>query len=169
MKNESGGLRLQRVPPKTESRGRVHTSTITIAVFDKSVQIDEKFFKRSENDFKIEWFSGTGCGGQKRNKSMSSCRLIHIPTGIIEKRETRSRENSLKSAKEAIMQRLDQEIDKIKHGIIADIKKDQVGSGMRGSKVRTIRFQDDIITDHGTGKRMSATEFMKGGMIKLWC
>ena len=167
MKNESGGLRLQRVS-ETEKRGRVHTSTITIAVIDNSVQVDEKYFKRSENDFKIEWFSGTGCGGQKRNKSQSSCRLIHIPTGIVEKRETRSRENSLKSAKEAIIERLDQEIDKIKYGIIAETRKDQVGSGMRGDKIRTIRFTDDIITDHRTNKKMSATMFMKGGMNQLW-
>lgn len=167
LKQEAGGLRLQHVP-ETEKRGRVHTSTITVAVIDGLVQVSESYSQRSETDFRIEWFSGTGNGGQARNKHQNSCRIIHIPTGIMEKRETRSRENSQKSAMEAIIIRLDQEIDRIKYGIIATERKEQVGSGMRGDKIRTIRFQDDNITDHNTGKQITAKKFMKGYMDLLW-
>ena len=146
----------------------MHTSTITVAVIDGAVAVSEDYYKREDSDFRIEWFSGTGAGGQHRNKCQNSCRVIHIPTGIMESRQSRSRENNLSDAKEAIIKKLDGEANRIKYGQIADIRKDQVGSGMRGDKVRTIRFQDDQIVDHRTNKQITAKKFMAGNMNDLW-
>ena len=78
--NESGGHRIQRVPP-TERKGRVHTSTVTVAVMDP---ITVQAAIRSESEFVVEWFSGTGAGGQHKNKHMNSCRLTHKATSIIQ-------------------------------------------------------------------------------------
>ena len=70
LKNEAGGHRIQRCPP-TEKRGRVHTSTVTVSVTDGLVETDPRYSQRSDDDFRVEWFSGTGKGGQKRTKSQS--------------------------------------------------------------------------------------------------
>lgn len=163
----AGGHRIQRVPP-TEKRGRVHTSTVTVAVIDNSRAVDNRFSQNNDSDFTIEWFRGTGAGGQHRNKHANSCRVLHIPTGLQESRQGRKRESNLREAKDALIKRLvmagqgelDQEI--------AKDRKAQVGSGMRADKTVTIRFQDDRVQHHATGKSMSAKQFMRGMMNKLW-
>ena len=121
-----------------------------------------------ESDLRLEWFSGTGCGGQHKNKHQNSCRLIHIPTGITQTAQTRSRENSYKLAYTELI-KLVSKISYDNHkGQTASIRKDQVGSGMRGDKIRTLRFQDNTAVDHRTGKRMLADKFMRGFMDELW-
>lgn len=167
LKNEAGGLRVQRISP-TEKRGRVHTSTTTVAVINPDVSVSSAFSKREESDFRIEWFSGTGKGGQHRNRHMNSCRLFHIPTGLMESRQGRKRESNLKDAKSALTRRLDNAMKEEAGSIISTQRKEMVGSGMRGDKVRTIRFQDDRITDHRSNKTMTAKKFMKGFMDLLW-
>lgn len=117
---------------------------------------------------RVEWFSGTGCGGQHKNKHQNSCRLIHIPTGITQTAQTRSRENSYKLAYGELIKLVGNIIKSAHDGKTASIRKDQVGSGMRGDKQRTIRFQDNSVVDHNTGKRMQADKFMKGFMDQLW-
>ena len=99
--NEPGGHRIQRVPP-TERKGRVHTSTVTVAIVDQSTPT----IKVADADLKIEWYSGTGAGGQHRNKHQNSCRITHIPTGILATAQCRSRENSLAEARKTIEERL---------------------------------------------------------------
>jgi len=94
--------------------------------------------------------------------------LIHIPTGIVETVQSRSRETSYSEAKEALLKQLDSAMKAEKYGTLSSVRKDQVGSGMRGDKIRTIRFQDDIVVDNRTGKRITAEEYMKGHMNKLW-
>jgi peptide chain release factor 1 len=160
---EPGGHRLQRVPP-TERKGRVHTSTVTVAVINPEV----KEFRLNDNDLKVEWYSGTGAGGQNRNKVKNSCRLIHKPTGIIVTAQTRDRSSSLCQAKQEIEKRLkslslEEQVSKT-----ALIRKNQVGSGMRGDKIRTIRFQDNTVIDHITGNKMPADRYMKGFIDDLW-
>jgi len=167
LNNEAGGLRLQRIPP-TERRGRVHTSTVTVAVINPDIVTGDAYTRRGDNDFRIEWFSGTGCGGQHKNKHQNSCRIIHIPTGIAEARQTRSRENSQSEAMAAILRRLDNELERDKLCSTATIRRDQVGTGMRADKIRTIRFQDDQVVDHRNGRRITADRFMKGYMNELW-
>ena len=150
--------------PPTETRGRTHTSTITIAVIDPSVaNITIK-----ESDLRIEWFSGTGCGGQHKNKHQNSCRLIHTPTGITQTAQTRSRENSYKLAYSELVKLVEQTIRNSHSEKTADIRKNQIGSGMRGDKVLTIRFQDNTVVDHRTEKKMQADKFMRGFMDELW-
>ena len=141
---------------------------MTVAIIDCSDKSSEKYHKRSESDFKVEWYSGTGCGGQNRNKIMSSCRLTHLPTGIVKTAQTRSRQNSLRLAKESLFDELDQQMGLENFMISNSIRSDQVGSGQRGDKRRTYRFQDDVVTDDITQKRASLKTVMSGNFDLLW-
>jgi peptide chain release factor 1 len=161
---EAGGHRVQRVPP-TEKRGRVHTSTVTVAVMSHEPRT--RAIIRDE-DLEITWFSGTGPGGQNRNKVMASCRLRHVPTGIMITAQTRSRVNSLEQAKADLMRRLE-ESEALALETAARIERSrQVGSGQRGDKIRTIQFQNDTAVDHRTNKRITADQYMRGMMDRLW-
>lgn len=164
---EAGGHRIQRVPP-TERRGRVHSSTVTVAVLDQDTITDPRFDQVADSDFRIEWFSGSGAGGQHRNKHQNSCRVIHVPTGLVEARQGRKREGNLREAKEAILARLRAAAQGQAAGELSGIRKAQVGSGMRGDKTVTIRFQDDRAQHHITGRTMKASKYMDGYMDELW-
>ena len=163
--NEPGGHRIQRVPP-TERKGRVHTSTVTVAVIDHSTEIGSVSIPNY--DLKIEWYSGTGAGGQYRNKHQNSCRIIHLPTGTVAKSECRSRTNSLNEAMAEIQRRVDEMTQRQYNNNIACDRKQQVGSGMRGDKIRTYRFQDDVVQDHNTGRRGSVKKVLNGHFDLLW-
>ena len=163
LQNEAGGHRIQRVPP-TERKGRVHTSTVTVAVVDPQV-ISTAI---AEHDLEIEWYSGTGAGGQYRNKHQNSCRITHKPTGITAKSECRSRTNSLAEAMSAIQKRVDQLLQSKYNDNLASNRKAQVGTGMRGDKIRTYRFQDDRVQDHITGKTSSVKKVLAGNFSLLW-
>ncbi len=165
LENECGGHRIQRVPP-TERKGRVHTSTVTVAVIDCIDSSRESTI--SENDLKIEWYSGTGAGGQHRNKHQNSCRITHIPTGLVATAQTRSRQNSYNLAIQNIQQELDADTKRQYNNTIARTRKNQVGSGMRGDKIRTYRFQDDRVQDHITGKTASTKKVLQGNFELLW-
>lgn len=154
--------------PPTERRGRVHTSTVTCAIIDPNVTVSDAFSRRDDADFRIEWFSGSGAGGQHRNRHCNSCRLIHVPTGIVETRQGRERASNLKSAKDAIIQTLNLARTDAGAVILSKERNGQIGSGMRGDKTVTIRFQDDQVTNHTNGKSMTATKYMKGFMDDVW-
>lgn len=163
LESESGGHRIQRVPP-TERKGRVHTSTVTVAVIDPEVTA----VVFNERDCDIDWFSGTGAGGQHRNKHQNSCRIVHRPTGITAVAQCRSRTNSLTEAMGIIQKRLDETV-RIKYNTaIAQDRKTQVGSGMRGDKIRTYRFQDDKVQDHTTNKTAGVKRVLAGNFDLLW-
>lgn len=161
---EAGGLRVQRVPP-TEKRGRVHTSTVTVAVLN---QVSNSSFEIQESDLKVEWYSGTGAGGQHRNKTLNSCRLTHVPTGIMTTSQTRSRQNSYANALAQLQTQLQHKSRQQAHVHYNMTRQQQVGSGQRGDKVRTLQFTHDRVVDHRTGKVITAQQFMKGHMHKLW-
>lgn len=164
LNNEPGGHRVQRIP-LTERRGRVHSSTVTVAVMDKQQHKEITF---NERDFKIEWYSGTGAGGQHRNKHQNSCRLTHLETGEVVTSQCRSRENSLNEAKSELLTRLN---GGALRGVLterATIRKEQVGSGERGDKMRTYRFQDNSVKDHRTGKTSTCDRVMAGNFQLLW-
>ena len=161
---EAGGHRLQRLPP-SEKKGRIHTSTVTVAIIEP-ILINSIII--NEQDVIVEWYSGSGAGGQHRNRKLNSCRLRHIPTGIICTAQTRSRENSKKIAMLELTRRVNEVFVNKDHAIYAMNKKQQVGSGQRGDKIRTIRFQENQALDHRTNKRITATEYMKGYMDLLW-
>lgn len=125
--------------------------------------------KRSKDDFEITWYNGTvGAGGQNHQKTQNCCRLKHIPTGIVKTAQTRSRANSLQNATEALQAELDRQKGIATASSERAVRKDQVGTGERSDKRRTIRFQADQVIDHITGKRMTSSEYMKGGMDRLW-
>jgi peptide chain release factor 1 len=155
---------MQRVPP-TERRGRVHTSTVTVAVIDYH---DNQKNIINPRDLEISWFSGTGCGGQHRNKHANSCRLRHIPTGFTTTSQTRSRVNSYSNALLALQVLIENQHAESQNNKHNHKRKIQIGSGQRGDKIRTIRFQDDAVQDHRTGKSLTAREFMQGKMNLLW-
>lgn len=165
LENECGGHRIQRIPP-TERKGRVHTSTVTVAVIDRIDSSRESTIP--ENELKIEWYSGTGAGGQHRNKHQNSCRITHIPTGLVATAQTRSRQNSYNLAIQNIQQELDNAAKRQYNSHIASTRKNQVGSGMRGDKIRTYRFQDDRVQDHVTGKTASTKRVLSGHFELLW-
>ena len=161
--NESGGHRIQRVPP-TERKGRVHTSTVTVAITDPA----EVTATVNDSDLRIEWYSGTGAGGQHRNKHQNSCRITHIPTGTVATAQCRSRQNSLDQALSTIHKTVDEMVKNQYNNSIASDRKQQVGSGMRGDKIRTYRFQDDVVKDHVTNKSNSVKKVLGGNFDLLW-
>lgn len=165
LENECGGHRIQRVPP-TERKGRVHTSTVTVAVIDRIEGIGPSTIP--DCDLKVEWYSGTGAGGQHRNKHQNSCRITHLPTGVVATAQTRSRQNSYNLAIQNIQKELDADAKRRYNSNIASTRKDQVGSGMRGDKIRTYRFQDDRVQDHVTGKTASTKKVLQGNFELLW-
>lgn len=146
----------------------MHTSTVTVAVMNPAVIVSDAYSRRDQSDFRIEWFSGSGAGGQHRNKHQNSCRVHHIPTGLCEARQGRERVSNLKDAMSAINELLDQAHRGEGASILSVERKDQVGSGMRGDKTTTIRFQDDKVVHHASGKIMTATKYMKGFMDEVW-
>lgn len=161
--NESGGHRIQRVPP-TERKGRVHTSTVTVAITDPA----EVTAKVADSDLRIEWYSGTGAGGQHRNKHQNSCRITHIPSGTVATAQCRSRQNSLDQALSTIHKTVDKQVQNQYNNSIASDRRQQVGSGMRGDKIRTYRFQDDVVKDHVTNKSNSVKKVLGGNFDLLW-
>lgn len=181
--NEAGGHRVQRVPP-TERRGRVHTSTVTVAVLQgegdrrqkaqrrhphrSAEEIDHPCARRSESDFKVEWFRGSGAGGQHRNKHANSARVIHLPTGMRQERQGRKREANLLAARTALDELLDSLVEQDTKKMTDAVRTSQIGSGMRGDKRRTYRFQDDVVTDHVSGKRGRLSNVLKGNFDTLW-
>lgn len=147
-----------RVPP-TERKGRVHTSTVTVAVSDELQQVEIDF---DTNDFKVEWYSGTGCGGQNRNKVQNSCRLIHVPSGVVTTAQTRSRISSLNDAKSAMRERLVSTLMSIQKRAQSTEKKKLHGSGERGDKIRTYRLIDDQVKDHRSDKVAKSSLVLNG-------
>jgi peptide chain release factor 1 len=137
---------------------------VTVAVIDPSV----KKTTIQEKDLRIEWYSGTGAGGQHRNKHQNSCRITHLPTGVVATAQCRSRENSYDEALSTIYKRVDNNNQMMYNSEIANDRKTQVGSGMRGDKIRTYRFQDDRVQDHLTNKVASATKVLAGNFDLLW-
>ena len=162
--HETGGHRWQRIPP-TERRGRVQTSTITIAVL---APVDMHEVEVDDGDVEWQAFRGSGKGGQKRNKTASAVRLTHRPTGITIRYESeRSQAQNLRVAKALLASRLQQQVmDAAQADRHAD-RKAQVGSGMRGDKRRTIRVRDDRVTDHVTGRTLSVKAYMRGELETL--
>lgn len=167
LNNEPGGHRIQRVPP-TERRGRVHTSTVTVAVIHTDQFTQPDYSQIDPSDFKIEWYSGTGAGGQHRNKHQNSIRLTHIPTGLTETAQCRSREASHKEAMEQMIKALRSNAKYASIVAQSVERKKQMGSGQRGDKVRTYRFQDNIATDNRTGRKAPLSKVLDGNFDMLW-
>lgn len=139
---------------------------MTVAVIDRIEEMTSSTIP--DHELKVEWYSGTGAGGQHRNKHQNSCRITHIPSGIVVTSQTRSRQNSLDLAMKSIQEQVDNIVTNQYNSTIASNRKQQVGSGMRGDKIRTYRFQDDTVQDHITGRRAKCVAVLKGNFDQLW-
>ena len=163
-KHEAGGHRFQRVPP-TEKRGRVHTSTVTVATLELP---QESQVKLNERDLEWKATRGSGAGGQHRNKTDSAIQLKHLPSGIQVRVETeRSQHQNLMTAKAVLAARLLEADVVASQGARNKLRKAQVGTGMRGDKIRTIAVQRDQVVDHKLGTRTSVTKYLKGDLTEL--
>lgn len=157
-KDEPGGHRYQRIPP-TEKRGRVQTSTITVAVMNPDVP---RSFSVPESDIEIRSSRGSGPGGQHRNKTESCITATHIPTGVSVRVDMRSQFQSRSMAVRILTAKLYSEDLETSKNTKDKTRREQVGSGMRGDKVRTYRTQDDRVTDHRTGKVWKLSKWVRG-------
>ncbi len=165
LKFESGVHRVQRVP-ETESQGRVHTSTATVAVLpeatDVEIHIDEK-------DLKIDTLRSSGAGGQHVNKTESCIRLTHIPTGIVvlcqdERSQTKNREKAMKVLKSRLYDFYQTQADKE----YSANRRSQVGTGDRSERIRTYNFPQGRVTDHRIGVTLYSLEnFLMGDLEEM--
>jgi len=161
--NESGGHRWQRIPP-TERRGRVHTSTVTVAAFEIK---EQSKWSLKESDITIFTTKDSGPGGQHRNKTESCVVMRHEPTGIESKAAEKSQTQNRKTARELLEHRVEVFMaNKAKMASDAT-RKEKVGSGMRGDKIRTYREQDDIVTDHRNSKKANLQRILRGDLELL--
>lgn len=164
LRYEGGGHRWQRVPPN-ERHGRVHTSTVTVAVLREPTPVEVHVRDRD-----LEWQAvrGSGAGGQARNKTSNAVLLRHVPTGILIRVETerslrQNRETALGMLRARLLASAEETADAARNGS----RRGQVGSGMRGDKRRTYRSQDDTVHDHVLGKRARLTRILDGWLSDL--
>ena len=165
LKFESGVHRVQRVPD-TESSGRIHTSTVTVAVLPV---VEDVEIEINQADIKMEVFRSSGAGGQHINKTSSAVRLIHIPTGITvecqtERSQFQNRDNAMKMLRTKLY-----EIEKAKQdNEVASARRTQVGSGDRSEKIRTYNYPQGRITDHRIGMSIYQIEnFLNGDLDEM--
>ncbi len=159
-KFESGVHRVQRVP-ETESQGRIHTSTVTVAVLPEAQDVDIEI---NPADLQIDTFRSSGAGGQHINKTESAIRITHIPTGtIVECQDERSQHKNKDKAMKILRSRiLDAEREK-QNKEIAGERKSQVGTGDRSERIRTYNYPQGRVSDHRIGLTLYKIEAILNG------
>ena len=157
--HDVGGHRWQRVAPN-DKKGRVHTSTVTVAVLPEPTA---KQLVINPNDLEWVFSRGSGAGGQHRNKTESAVDLTHKPTGVTVHCESdRSQYHNKADALVMLRSRLWEAQREKEHAQRAKERRGQVGTGQRGDKSWTIRVQDEIVTHHGTGQKFRLREYLAG-------
>jgi peptide chain release factor 1 len=145
LKFESGVHRVQRVPA-TETQGRIHTSTVTVAVLPQAEEVDVDI---NESDLRIDVYRASGAGGQHVNKTESAVRITHIPTGIVvAMQEERSQHKNRAKAMKILRSRMYEQQRASLHATRAEDRKSQVGTGDRSERIRTYNFPQGRVTDH---------------------
>ena len=165
LKYESGVHRVQRVP-ETETQGRIHTSTATVAVMPQAEEVD---FALDMKDLRIDTFRSSGAGGQHINKTSSAIRVTHIPTGmVVECQNERSQFQNKDKALEILRSRLLAQKQKQQQDAINASRQGQVGTGDRSEKIRTYNFPQDRCTDHRIGLTVhNLSKIMDGNLDEL--
>ena len=160
LKYESGVHRVQRVPA-TESQGRIHTSTVTVAVLPEAEELDVEV---NEGDLRIDVYRASGAGGQHVNKTESAVRITHIPTGVVvAMQEERSQHKNRAKAMKILRSRLyDAQRSSLDATRAAD-RRSQVGTGDRSERIRTYNFPQGRVSDHRIGLTLHAIERVMGG------
>ena len=160
LKFESGVHRVQRVP-ETESGGRIHTSTATVAVLP---EVDEVDFELNPADIEMQVFRSSGAGGQHVNKTSSAVRLIHRPTGtVVECQQERSQFQNRDKAMQLLRSRLYEEKVREQEDAVTNQRRSQVGTGMRNERIRTYNFPQGRLTDHRIGLTLYKLESVMNG------
>lgn len=161
-KYESGVHRVQRVP-ETESQGRVHTSTVTVAVL---VEADDVELEINPTDLKIDVFRASGAGGQHINKTESAVRITHLPTGVVvECQDERSQHKNKDKAMKILRSRLYEAMLQEQNDKIASERRSQVGTGNRSERIRTYNFPESRLTDHRIGLTIYRLEYILNGNL----
>lgn len=159
-KYESGVHRVQRVPV-TESSGRVHTSTVTVAVLPEAEPVEVDI---NPGDIRIDTFRASGAGGQHVNRTDSAVRITHIPTGlVVQCQDERSQYKNKDKAMAVLMSRLMTLENAKQHGSIAQERKSQVGTGDRSERIRTYNYHQGRVSDHRIGLTLYRLEEILGG------
>ena len=160
LKFESGVHRVQRVP-ETESSGRIHTSTVTVAVLP---EVDEVEVEINPDDLQIDTYRSSGAGGQHVNKTESAIRITHIPTGIVVAcQDERSQHKKREAAMKMLRSRLYEKMERERSESIAADRKSQVGTGDRSERIRTYNFPQGRMTDHRIGLTLYKLEQIMNG------
>ncbi|MBR6983639.1 MAG: peptide chain release factor 1 [Ruminococcus sp.] len=162
LKYESGVHRVQRVP-ETESQGRIHTSTVTVAVL---VEADEVELEINPTDLKIDYFRASGAGGQHINKTESAVRITYLPTNVVvECQDERSQHKNKDKAMKILRSRIYEALQEEQSAKIASERKMQVGTGDRSERIRTYNFPQGRLTDHRIGLTIYRLEDMMNGNL----
>lgn len=160
LKFESGVHRVQRVP-ETESQGRVHTSTVTVAVLPEAEEVE---FTLDPADLQIDVFRSSGAGGQKVNKTSSAIRVTYLPTGmVVERQDERSQYKNKDKALKVLRSRLLEEKTAKQNAEIAGERRSQVGTGDRSERIRTYNFPQGRVSDHRIGLTLYKIEAIMNG------
>ena len=162
LKYESGVHRVQRVP-ETESGGRIHTSTATVAVLP---QVDEVEFELDMNEVRIDTVRSSGAGGQHINKTESAIRVTHIPTNtVVECQDERSQYKNKDRALSILRSRLYERARQEQERALSAQRRSQVGSGMRNERIRTYNFPQGRVTDHRIGLTLYQIDAVMDGAL----
>ena len=161
-KFESGVHRVQRVP-ETEASGRIHTSTVTVAVLPEIEEVD---FEINPADLQIDTFRSSGAGGQHVNKTESAIRITHLPTGtVVECQDERSQYKNRDRAMKILVSRLYEEERRRQNEQVAAERKSQVGTGDRSERIRTYNYPQRRVTDHRIGLTLYKIEQILNGAL----
>ncbi|MEX0940820.1 MAG: peptide chain release factor 1 [Candidatus Babeliales bacterium] len=162
LKREAGVHRVQRVP-KTETSGRVHTSTATVAVLPEAKEVDISI---NPQDLRIDTYRASGAGGQHVNKTDSAVRITHIPTGVVVAcQEERSQHKNKAKAMKMLQSRLFAVQQEKHEAQVSKERKEMVGTGMRSEKVRTYNFPQNRVTDHQVNVTLKKLDMVMQGEL----
>jgi len=162
LKYESGVHRVQRVPT-TESSGRIHTSTVTVAVLPEAEEVDVDI---KQNDLRIDTYCASGAGGQHVNRTESAVRITHLPTGVVvqcqdEKSQLKNKDKAMRVLRARVLEIAVEE----KRSEVAADRKSQVGTGDRSERIRTYNFPQGRVTDHRIGLTLHKLDFVLNGEL----